>query len=485
VLHRVTQEWNVSRHSPKGWPQFLEAITIAGLRGWASAIEFRFPVVAIAGANGSGKTTVLKAAAAAYKARDSGAKRDPDSFYPDDFFPSTPWENVSGVALMYLYRMGDQTEIRHLGKRTKRWRGMPRRPIRRVFFLDVSRTQPIDTLIGYGKIAKQSVFLGKGESLNPEYLGILSRVLGVSYDAALTYAQEGKKVGVLEVSSSTYSNFHQGAGEDATADLITILQDVPRNSLVVIDEIESSLHPRAQRRLMTELLDLAYSKRLQFILSTHSPYIFEQLPAEARVFIGIDNSRNRQIIYGTTAEFALTMMDDVFHSELTVYCEDTTSATVVDSLIALDDAAGTTSKRIAIVPVGPASTVKLLADLGTKGALPGKIVGCLDGDQEQSSGCIVLPGGAAPERAVFESLTEMQCERIAARLGVNGGVLQDAIADAKRLPHHHAWTKRIAENLGPRVRPSRVWQDALSVWAEDLEPATRAAFTRPLVELLP
>jgi predicted ATPase len=49
------------------WPQFLQMISIDGLRGWSGqSVEFNFPVVAIVGENGSGKSTLLKTAACIY-----------------------------------------------------------------------------------------------------------------------------------------------------------------------------------------------------------------------------------------------------------------------------------------------------------------------------------------------------------------------------------------------------------------------------------
>ena len=47
-------------------------------------------------------------------------------------------------------------------------------------------------------------------------------------------------VGVVEHAGIEYSQYHQGAGEDATLDLMRILQDVPKTSLVLIDEVEAS-----------------------------------------------------------------------------------------------------------------------------------------------------------------------------------------------------------------------------------------------------
>jgi len=136
---------------------------------------------------------------------------------------------------------------------------MPERPARAVYFLDISRTQPIDTLIGYGRLARAELAESAEEiQIEPQYRGILSRVLGRTYDSgSLVRDIRGKQVGVVAAGGTTYSNFHQGAGEDATTDLVALLQEAAPHSLIIIDEVEASLHPRAQRRLMTELISVA------------------------------------------------------------------------------------------------------------------------------------------------------------------------------------------------------------------------------------
>src|SRR4051794_7522320 len=91
TLPKLMSEWASSRHTSRGWPRFLEAVYIDGIRGWSKQwVEFRFPVVALAGENGSGKSTVLKAAAASYSQDKSSSTVAAQTYAPDDFFPSTP-----------------------------------------------------------------------------------------------------------------------------------------------------------------------------------------------------------------------------------------------------------------------------------------------------------------------------------------------------------------------------------------------------------
>jgi predicted ATP-dependent endonuclease of OLD family len=143
-LRRLMSDWDTAAHGNGGWLQFLTSIKVSGLRGWTGElVEFRFPVVAIAGENGSGKSTILKAAAAAYINSAVAQK----TLNPDDFFPKTQWEAVEGVRLEYTYREGDRSPSHAVRKPTKRWIGLPERPSRRLYFLDITRTQPIDSLV--------------------------------------------------------------------------------------------------------------------------------------------------------------------------------------------------------------------------------------------------------------------------------------------------------------------------------------------------
>ncbi|NJK33256.1 MAG: ATP-binding protein, partial [Deltaproteobacteria bacterium] len=57
--------------------------------------------------------------------------------------------------------------------------------------------------------------------------------------------------------------------------LMTIVHGLSSTRLLLMDDIERGLHPKAQRILMSHLAQLADSGRLQIVCSTHSPYFVD------------------------------------------------------------------------------------------------------------------------------------------------------------------------------------------------------------------
>src|SRR5882762_3900782 len=114
--------------SGTGWGKKLEWIEIDGVRGWTGQrVEFKAPIVAICGENGSGKSTVLQSAALAY--HQFGNQKD---WYPSDFFPATSWDSFETARLRYSVRQGNGPSIEgEIRKASDRWVAgdRPERPV--------------------------------------------------------------------------------------------------------------------------------------------------------------------------------------------------------------------------------------------------------------------------------------------------------------------------------------------------------------------
>jgi predicted ATPase len=448
------------------WPKFLEAIALDGIRGWTGqAINFRFPIVAIVGENGTGKSTVLKAAACGYENERESNRGHDQTFFPSDFFLSTHWDRVENVTFTYSIRQGSMPSTHKIRKLTRRWR-LGNRPRRNVFYFDISRTLPLDASVGYARIARIAASEVSSNAIETNFLERLAYILGRNYTQArfvTSDADKKREVGLLTREFGEMSQYHQGAGEDSTLDLFRSLQNLPDTSLLIIDEVEASLHPRAQRRLVQFLLWLSRTKRVQTIISTHSPYVLEELPTEARILL-LRDSTGVSCIYGASPEFALSKLDEMLHPELSLFVEDRESVILLRELIGSETDGHEMISRLSIIPVGASNAVAMLGQLGGDNRLPFRSLAIVDGDTEAPVHCFTVPGRAAPERVVFEGLKAKQWQHLPERFGIGAGDLIGYLEDAMLDPDHHQWPKRVGDRL-LRSKAS-VWETLCIEWVK-------------------
>jgi predicted ATPase len=74
-------------------------------------------------------------------------------------------------------------------------------------------------------------------------------------------------------------------GTMLTLGLLTVLMNPKQPNLVLLDDIEQGLHPKAQRELITVFKQIIQANpNLQIIFTTHSPYIIDELePSQVHV----------------------------------------------------------------------------------------------------------------------------------------------------------------------------------------------------------
>lgn len=453
-IRRLSAKWKTGQ----GWPQRLDRIAINGLRGW-SGQEFKlnFPIMAVVGENGVGKSTVLQCAASIYQPQDP----DRAGWFASDFFPDTAWEKVTGATILYTAHQGESVINQSLRKPGERWRGNPERPKRHVEYIDLSRIQPVPARTGFSKFAKPQISEASFEAFEPIRLERLSQVMGRQYDFAkmsLTDVDNTRSVPVLVQQGATYSGFHQGAGETTVTELLKA--DLPEYGLVLIDEIETSLHPRAQRRLIRDLAEMCRLRGLQVILTTHSPYVLDELPLDARAYI-VQSGTSKSIVYGVSPEFAMSKMDDIPQYECDAYVEDAHSQRMLIEILArfAPDVVG----RCRFIPYGAASVGFALGTMVDKNRFPRPSCVFVDGDQAAARGCVQLPGDDAPERVVFEQLRAKNWLAVGSRTGRSHSEISDACNQSMTLSDHHDWLRTAATKLV--LGGDTLWQAMCAEWA--------------------
>lgn len=471
-VRRLSKKWG----GGTGWPKRLNWMEVKGLRGWTGErLELAYPIVAIVGENGSGKSTLLQAAASVYRSKERGQTK-----FASDFFPDTAWDVIQDAWVRFGYYEGTAHKEARIRKPTSRWLGNVERPFREIEYIDLSRIQPVAARVGYAKIAKTRHKEKSAKSFDQARVQRLSAVMGRHYDSAkmaLSSIDEKREIAVISKGAVAYSGFHQGSGETTVTELLKA--DLPKYGLVLIDEIESSLHPRAQRRLIRDLAEKCRELELQIICTTHSPYILEELPLEARRYI-LESEGVKKIVAGVSPQFAMTKMDDESHPECDVFVEDSAAKIMLGEILAAH--APQSFMRCMIIPYGAASVGYALGQMVANSRFPRATCVYLDGDSETGPGCHLLPGGDAPEQVVFRFLQSKHWANLWSRIGRDTSVVTDACASAMTLEDHHEWVRVAANKLmcGGEV----LWQAMCAEWASLMDRALAREAVKPIEDSL-
>jgi predicted ATPase len=461
-MRRLQARWN----SGGGWPKRLEALEINNIRGWkGQKVEFKFPIVAIVGENGSGKSSIIQAAASVYKGRNKKFTR-----FASDFFPRTAWDDFRNAQIRYSYREGESSRSGIVRKPTTRWLGNDERPTRDVDYVDLRRIQPVAARVGYSKIAKSTHTETSATEFEQRRVERLSTIMGRSYRAAkmaLSSVDPKRKIPVLTVEGHSYSGFHQGTGE--TTMLEFLQTDINEYGMLIIDEIETSLHPRSQRRLIRALAEICRERQAQIIVTTHSPYVLDELPLEARLYI-LGRGESRQIVSGVSANFAMTEMDEETYPDCEVFVEDEAAKALFIEV--LSNWGREFARRCRVIPFGAANLGRSLGEIAAGNRFPRPTCVYLDGDNAPARGCTLLPGDDAPERVVFEALSAINWGALYHRLGRDFAQVADACSMAMTHDDHHQWVSAAGSAL--LIPGQHLWQAMCSVWAADCLDADEA-----------
>jgi hypothetical protein len=111
------------------------------------------------------------------------------------------------------------------------------------------------------------------------------------------------------------------------------------------------------------------------------------------------------------------------------------------------------------------------------GRFPRPSIVFLDGDQPQQVGCLLLPGGDAPERVVFDGLASRNWAGLDARTGRAYPDIVDACNRAITSNSHHDWVKLTADQLV--IGSDILWQAMCAEWASQ---CLGSAAARPITD---
>ena len=298
---------------------YLRKIRLTKVRAFTDeVVDFDFPVTALIGTNGGGKSTILGGAAIAYK-----------SIRPSLFFPKSSIgdDSMSNWSIGYdlINKSERPTQLVQRSARFKNAKWARDDLIdRTVLYFGIRRTVPAGERREFKKFATiKYQFTGSKTGLQQTIQEQVAMILGKDVSSFQCANISPKEVFYIGGDGTiSYSEFHFGAGESSVIRMVSEIKSAPENALVLIEEIENGLHPVAVRRMVEYLMDVATRRSIQSIFTTHSEDALSPLPPEA-IWSSIDGRAEQgrvsiealRAITGRIDEIVAIFAEDVFAKE--------------------------------------------------------------------------------------------------------------------------------------------------------------------------
>lgn len=181
-----------------------------------------------------------------------------------------------------------------------------------VIYLGLSRLFPIGESKDTTLLAHKVIFetIADREWFIKEYTYILSLDIDVSSVNNISIGETDKKVGI-GINTIKYDYLTNSSGQDNLGQiLLSILSlkklkeklgDEWKGALLLIDEIDTTLHPSAQIRLCNLLIRMAREHSIQVVITTHSISILEDISYKIKYNKNNSDYNNIELYYLTTA----------------------------------------------------------------------------------------------------------------------------------------------------------------------------------------
>lgn len=289
---------------------FLQRIQVTRFRHVKDLdISFEHPVSVIAGTNKIGKTSILLLMACSFE-----EFWRYDSTKPETEFKRATWRDVisftknetdnGGYSYQLWWRVGTNNRLHGIGKRNtgarKSWTGLgksskhertnakiKRRHIR---FIDLERMLPARD---FTRRLNYKASIAAKEEVSENIIKYFCYILEISETIKIyqTGSHINKRAFLIEKTingaAESYSSYNAASGEEALLNILIDIEEAPKDSLILIDELECGIHPNVQRRLAGVIQYIAWTKKQQFILTTHSATLLSAFPQKSRKLIDV------------------------------------------------------------------------------------------------------------------------------------------------------------------------------------------------------
>ena len=395
----------IERTNKKNFGKYLSKMFLNKVRAIENQmISFDFPVTAIIGTNGGGKTTILGAAAIIYRI-----------IQPKKYFARGGNLDIDMQNWQIRYEIIDrEVNPQENIKRTANYKRLRwnRTPLHReVLDFGVSRTVPPIEKNDFNRFANSKISFHEDHifPVDEELSTHVGRILGkdISNFRMIKFSDTGiiEFISGMNEEGTQYSEFHFGAGESSVIRMVAQIESLPNNSLVLIEEIENGLHPVATIKMVEYLIDVAHRKRIQTIFTTHSNDALAPLPPMA-----IWATINGTLFQGKLEIKSLRTITGQIESKLAIFVEDNFAKLWIESILRTDSSIAI--DHIEVHPLsgdGNAVNVHIFHNQNPSISTKMPSICFIDGDslqKENEEKLIFRLPGESPEGYIYDSIME-------------------------------------------------------------------------------
>ena len=222
--------------------------------------------------------------------------------------------------------------------------------------------------------------------------------------------------------SNEYDSRGLSAGQDNISQIATAIASFAKlkkeqgqnykGGILLIDEIESTLHPSALRRLLTQLCEYSSQYLLQIIATTHSldvlKFALESKYKSIAKIAYITKSRGKLEIcndwnFTDIKEDMTARKEDKKSVKIPLYCEDEEAKCFLNNILSNE-----IKKDVKIIPIN--RSYGFLENVASSViAEKNNAIFILDGEQpknKENKRIMVLPGGESPEAIIYHFLSD-------------------------------------------------------------------------------
>ena len=283
-------------------------------------------ITAILGINGCGKSTILHALACCFQPQTNGEKHKfCDFFLPNNF---NAWDG-SSFHIEYYYRDGqNEKNVKKQYKKTSdRWTRYVNRPQRDVFYVGINSCVPdVETEKSKSKIQIQKV----NENITlQENIRKISYILGGEYQNCFNGNRKNKKYRIVKKDNIEYPSIAMGAGEQRLLTILDAVFSAPNYSLILIDELDLTLHTQALNRLLDVLVERARNKHLQIIFTTHRENVTQRTDINIR---HIYQTENKTFCFEGVNNACMDIITGTSDKKIKIFVEDQVSKSIITEI---------------------------------------------------------------------------------------------------------------------------------------------------------